>query len=203
MNAITDNRALRSRARGWVKLAALAVLFTAPILVAFWWTPTGFVNHGELVTPARPLPDLEFATLDGAPLSFSALKRKWTLMYIGMPACGEVCKNNLYKINQVRLAQSKNAYRVQSVFVMPETLPERAADAVLTSYPGIIALRANARTMAVLKREFTHQQTQPPEARRVYVVDPLGNLMMSYPADADPTGMRKDLKRLLKVSQIG
>jgi len=38
---------------------------------------------------------------------------------------------------------------------------------------------------------------------RVYLVDPLGNLMMSYPADMNPKGMQTDLKKLLKNSWAG
>ena len=38
---------------------------------------------------------------------------------------------------------------------------------------------------------------------QIYLIDPLGNVMMSYPKDATAKGMQKDLKRLLKVSKIG
>jgi hypothetical protein len=44
--------------------------------------------------------------------------------------------------------------------------------------------------------------TVPPKGR-VYLVDPLGNLMMSYPADMNPKGMQTDLKKLLKNSWAG
>jgi hypothetical protein len=37
----------------------------------------------------------------------------------------------------------------------------------------------------------------------IYMIDPLGNLMMRFPKDIDPSKMAKDIKRLLKVSQIG
>ena len=37
----------------------------------------------------------------------------------------------------------------------------------------------------------------------IYLIDPLGNLMMRFPKDADPARMVKDLKRLLKISRIG
>jgi hypothetical protein len=39
--------------------------------------------------------------------------------------------------------------------------------------------------------------------RHIYVVDPLGNLMMRYPEDPDPGRVIKDLERLLKLSRIG
>jgi hypothetical protein len=38
---------------------------------------------------------------------------------------------------------------------------------------------------------------------RVYLIDPIGNLVLSYAPDADPSGMRKDLARLLRLSQVG
>ena len=37
----------------------------------------------------------------------------------------------------------------------------------------------------------------------IYLVDPLGNLVLRYPRDADPSRIRKDIERLLKVSRIG
>ena len=204
MNTVAENHPQRgSRRAQWVKLGLLALLFAAPIIAAFWWQPTGFVNSGELVTPARPLSNIVFATMDGAPFPLADLKSKWTLIYIGIQPCEEVCEKNLYKIRQVRLAQTKHAYRVQSVFVTPVTTSDAAVAALLSRYPGVIGLRADDRAMAALVDEFTYKQAKPPEAGRVYVVDPLGNLMMSYPPDADPSAMRKDLNRLLKVSQVG
>ena len=37
----------------------------------------------------------------------------------------------------------------------------------------------------------------------IYLVDPLGNLMMRYPRDPDPAKLVKDLQRLLRYSRIG
>jgi hypothetical protein len=38
---------------------------------------------------------------------------------------------------------------------------------------------------------------------RIFVVDPLGNVVASYPADADQGRLLEDLERLLAVSRIG
>jgi hypothetical protein len=35
------------------------------------------------------------------------------------------------------------------------------------------------------------------------VIDPIGNLMMRFPADPDLNRVKKDLVHLLKVSRIG
>jgi len=204
MNAYAENLPpRRSRPAQWVKLGLLALLFAAPMIAAFWWKPTGFVNYGELITPARPLSNIVFATMEGQPFPLENLKSKWTLLYIAAQPCAEVCEENLYKIRQVRLAQTKHAHRVQSVFVTPTAVSDAAVDALLSRHPGVVGLRADAQAMSALVDEFTYKQAKPPEPGRVYVVDPLGNLMMSYPPDADPSAMRKDLSRLLKVSQIG
>jgi hypothetical protein len=40
-------------------------------------------------------------------------------------------------------------------------------------------------------------------AAGIYIVDPHGNLMMSYPASGSARGLLKDLERLLKLSHIG
>ena len=40
-------------------------------------------------------------------------------------------------------------------------------------------------------------------AHTLFVVDPLGNLMMSYDARQNPQGLLEDLKKLLRLSHIG
>lgn len=181
----------------------IALVFAAPVIGAFFWKPTGYVNHGELVKPARPISDIDFIKPDGASFPFAGLKHKWTLLYIGADQCRETCRQNLYKIQQVRLAQAKEAHRVQSVYIRPTGDLPADTNSVFLRYPGMIILGADTATMYSLAKEFVLEDLMPPGAERVYVIDPLGNLMMSYPPDADPTEMRKDLKRLLKVSQIG
>ena len=58
---------------------------------------------------------------------------------------------------------------------------------------------ANAQDSAVLK-SFPFRDAQ---RDHIYLVDPLGNVVLRYPKDADPSRMKKDLERLLKVSRIG
>ena len=36
----------------------------------------------------------------------------------------------------------------------------------------------------------------------IWLIDPLGNVMLRYPPQADPVGNKNDLVRLLKVSRI-
>ncbi len=182
----------------------IALLFVVPVVGALFWKPTGYVNHGELVEPARLIPDVKLEKLDGTPFNFSHLHNKWTLLYMGGQLCDEVCKDSLYKIQQVRLAQSKNAHRVQTVYLVPVHGGTTNAQTLIRQHPGMIGLAAEQAAFKRLAEQFkVNSRTPLNGAQRIYVVDPLGNLMMSYPPDADPSNMNEDLRRLLKVSQIG
>jgi len=191
------------------KLLLLAALFVLPMLVAYalyysGWRPAAVHPHGELVQPARPVADAALVLLEGKPMRFSELRGKWTLVTFSAAECLKPCEHNLTKIRQVIAAQGKDADRVQSVLVVTDGRALDWLHYAVKDYPGMRVVTGPAESVTALAREFTLPAGSPLDnLNRVYLVDPLGNLMMSYPADADPTGMRKDLAKLLRVSQIG
>lgn len=192
-----------------VQLVLLVLLFflppaTAYILFFSDFRPTSGGNHGDLVTPARPIQNLTLRTLGGQEFKLSELRQKWALLYLGSERCDQRCADNLFKINQVRLTQGKNIGRVTSVYIVPENLPRIDIDEVEKTYPSILILRANPGVfMGLIEQLSGTEETALQGPGHVYIVDPLGNLMMSYQVEADPSGMSKDLKRLLKLSQVG
>lgn len=192
-----------------MQLGLLAAVFLLPPMVAYVlffvdFRPAVGGNYGDLITPARPMQDLALKTMDGRSFQLSELKQKWTLLYVGGRQCGDTCGQNLYKINQVRLAQGKNIKRVSSVFIAPESMSAPEVDEIARKYPNILILLAGPDVFMTLWKQLggaDGQVLHGPE--QVYIVDPLGNLMMSYQTGIDPDGIRKDLKKLLKLSQIG
>jgi cytochrome oxidase Cu insertion factor (SCO1/SenC/PrrC family) len=191
------------------KLLLLAALFVLPVLVAYalyysGWRPETVHPHGELVQPARPVADTALVLLDGKPLRFSELHGKWTLVTFSAAECLKPCERNLSKMRQVIAAQGKDSERVQSVLVVTDGKALDWMRNAIQDYPGMRIVTGPAAAVAALAREFALPAgNRLDTSDRVYLVDPLGNLMMSYPADADPTGMRKDLGHLLRISQIG
>lgn len=187
-----------------LKFLALAAVFAAPILAAtllysVGWRPQASVNTGELVQPPRPVANVSLATADGRALKFSDLQHKWTMLYFISDTCDEACAQALTKMRQAHLTQGKDSDRVQRVLVVTAPIARERLATLTQTYPDTLVLTGSS-----LAREFTLRGNNPPAASgRVYVVDPLGNFMMSYPANAEAKGMLKDLKRLLKISQIG
>jgi hypothetical protein len=198
-------------------LIALALLFFAPLGVAFYlyygpggWRPVGRVNHGELIDPPRPLPALSLplvsepsadgrADAGGAAADF--LRHKWTLLYLGPGACPQRCRTNLYDTRQVRIALNRDMSRVQRVFIAEGACCDWQY--LQAEHPDLITVRATADAAPLLALLPSVHGVSPASADRVYLVDPLGNLMMSYAPDANPKGMLEDLKRLLGLSHVG
>lgn len=199
----TDDAALRRARRA---LLGLAAIFFLPLAVSFLlyygtgWRPAGRVHHGELIDPVVPLPVVALTAAGGGPVGADFLRRDWHLVYVGDGACNPACRSALLLTRQVRLALDKDLTRVVRVFLYTGALG--AGDALRTEHPDLVVVRGDGPRGEQLLAVFP-QRPALHTAGRLYVVDPLGNLMMSYPAGTPPRDLLEDLKRLLKLSHIG
>ena len=170
-----------------IKLALIGAACAAPFVLGtaaylLDWAPGKPANYGELIAP-RPLA--------GPPLE--ALRGKWVLVSFDAAACDAYCERKLYFMRQIRTAQHKDAGRVERLWVLTDAGKPRAE--LLAAIEGT-RLAAYKDTAAA--RDFPGNV-----ADHVYLIDPLGNLMLRFPRDADPRKMHKDLARLLRASRIG
>jgi hypothetical protein len=206
VNAVSE-----PRVRARMSLLLLLVLFAAPVVLAWLafyvfpeWRPSATANHGELIEPLRPLPPFQLETLAGKSVDESFVRGKWTLVYLMQGACTRPCVDQLFRLRQVRLAQGKNIDRVQRLILWDTTGVSPAKQAELDRhFPGQVLLSLEGRQSQALLNAFALDGQDPLQTGRVYLADPLGNLMMSYGAEADPRGMIEDLERLLKYSGLG
>jgi cytochrome oxidase Cu insertion factor (SCO1/SenC/PrrC family) len=188
-----------SRAR--LKLVLLAVLFFAPVIGAigiFFYAPewfSGRVNYGTLVSPARPVPDLALADAAGAPAP-EALRHKWSLVYLARATCDETCNARLVLTRQVRLALNEKRVRVQRVYVAPDAAAAARAKAELSAEHPDLVVVVGAGPAA---QDFF----QPTDPQALYLLDPLGNWLMVYTGVVEHKGLHRDLKKLLRISQVG
>jgi cytochrome oxidase Cu insertion factor (SCO1/SenC/PrrC family) len=170
-----------------------------------YWHPGGRVNAGDLIDPARPLPALTLplaapgAGTGAAQTNPQFLKGKWTFLYVQQGRCDDECRRHLYDTRQVRLALDREMDRVQRVFIGDSDCCDLKE--LLAAHPDLIAVRSSAADEPLLA--LLPQRSDALNSHRVYLIDPLGNLMMFYAADAKPKGMLEDMKRLLRLSSIG
>ena len=174
--------------RGRVKLALLAAFFLLPIGASWliWWfdlAPGVAGNYGTLLAPrAAALPPL------------AGLKGKWVLVQFDGGACDAACERKHYFMRQVRRAQGKQMGRIERLWLVTDAV--QPASALLAAIEGT-AIQLQSATLAA---------TFPAGGSvrdHIYLVDPLGNLMMRFPREPDPARVIKDLQRLLKASSFG
>ena len=194
--------------RGRRQLLLLAALFFVPLFVAFWlyygptpWRPAGSTSKGEIVEPARPLPAVVLPTMDGGRTDAQFLRGKWTMLYVGDGACGPDCRKALYLMRQSRIALNKDMDRVQRVFLVTGRCC--ATPFLAAEHPDLQVARLDDPAAAGLLAAFPSYTDAPGGAGRIYLVDPLGNLMMSYPRQAPDKALLTDMKKLLRLSHIG
>ena len=142
----------------------------------FGWSPGGASNYGELLPP-RPIP------------GFEPQRGKWVLVMFDAAACDPYCEKKLYFMRQVRRAQGKDMDRVERLWAITDGGKPRAE--LLAAIEGT-RIESKGAEGVFPGNAVDH----------IYLVDPLGNLMMRFPREPDPSKMIKDLQRLLKYSGV-
>lgn len=180
------------------KLLLLFLVSLAPVLASYFTyyviRPEGRRNYGELIDPQRPLPDFSGTDLAGRPVPLTSLRHQWLLISVADSACDTACDQHLYVQRQLREGLGPEKGRLDWVWL-------RTGDAALSE-----PLKQATAAATVLKVDEAELATwlQPAAGQRLadhlYVVDPIGNWMMRFPADADPAKIKRDLGRLLKAS---
>ena len=179
------------------QLWVIAAVSVAPLIFSFvayqLWRPSATTNHGALLE-ARALPDAPLRRVDGSVFRLSELKGKWLLVMADSGSCDAWCERKLYTIRQLRLAHGKGAGRIERVWlVTDEAVPAAAA---LNGYEGThVARAAGSEVLAALPAASALND-------HMFIVDPLGNAVLRYGRDAEPSRMIKDISRLLKASRV-
>jgi hypothetical protein len=182
-----------------LKLVALALVCAAPVIgsyLLYYGAPPegGKKNYGELL-PQAPVSALVPRADVPMPADIAPLGGKWLLVMVDSGACEEACTRKLWQMRQLRLTQGKEMERLVRVWLVDDdVLPN---EAVRKEYDGTVILpRSRFPELAVLPASTTPRD-------HLYLVDPIGNLMMRFPAEPDLNRIKKDLAHLLKVSRIG
>lgn len=184
-------------------LIGLAALFFLPLIGAFWlyyiggWRPAGNTNYGELISPVVTLSAPALRTPDGAPASPEVFKEKWSFVHIAEGNCDTTCRDALWMMRQTRLLLADDMDRVQRVFLAKGGCCD--TDFFDREHAGLRVLQVADESGARWLDSFPTK----PGVDYIYIVDPLGNLMMRFDIKENPKGLLSDIEKLLKLSHIG
>lgn len=194
---MTENAKPKKTTWARVQMLLIASVFFGPLVVATvmyyggYFQPDGRTNHGALLEPivsvAEKLPGSEVVEQgDGY----------WSLIYSGSGECGNDCKNALITLRQSQKMLGKEMDRIKRVFLHGESSPDTVF--LADEHAGLMATREDALRVLLNNKKPAELTTGG-----YFLMDPLGNLVMYFEPDIDPSDMVEDIKRLLKLSRIG
>lgn len=184
------------------KLFAVLLVCAAPVIISYLMyyvvKPEGRTNYGEILDPRQyPIPALVATDLEGKQRSLNEFRGKWVMLNVDGGACNEVCDRQMYEIRQLRTAQGKERERLERVWLITDK--DEVPKTVKEEYEGTHMLRVDPDVI----KSWLPVETGAMAVDHIYMIDPLGNLMMRWPKDADPNRMKKDIGKLMKASRIG
>jgi peroxiredoxin len=198
-----DPKSARKRGRWmlWLVLLVCASPMIASYFTYYVIKPEKRNNYGTLIDQrAHPVPAMATTTLDGRPQALEQFKGKWVMLMVGSGACPDVCQKQLFALRQLRLMQGKEADRIERVWLITDKEPLDTL--IIREYDGTHMLRADAATVT----QWLPVDGGTTPADHIYLIDPLGHLMMRFPKDPQLQEVRKvykDINKLLKASAVG
>ena len=192
------------------RLLIIFALFFVPLAIAaIWYTllpanyrPGSTTNNGNLIQPIYPVQAFSQKTKDGADYSGKDLETKWTLVHLVNDTCDEACSKWLYNTRQIRIALAEDMERVNRLTVVDSIKVATQNNKMWESHPDMkVIIDDEKGTLGPQIRSTADAQPYPENS--VFLIDPLGNLMMHFPPNLEPKKLMKDLEKLLKLSRIG
>lgn len=189
-----------------IALIIIAGLFVLPLALA-WLMYSGAIDYqpaetrnlGALVEPPVPaaIESLDVRDMNGQPAG--DWSEHWMVLYATPEPCEADCLADAAGLRQVHRAAGRNQQRIRLLLLGPGAQSQSGALGEL--YPAfLLASDAGGSVTAALDAVSAAQGASTPGS--LYLLDPLGNIMMFYAAGFDPNDLKKDLKRLLTWSKL-
>jgi hypothetical protein len=183
------------------KMVAVLLCCAAPVIASYFTyyviRPEGRSVYGELIDPQRPVPNITGTQRDGKPIQLSSLKGQWLLVAVADAGCDALCEQQLYLQRQLRESLGREKDRLDRVWIVSDAapIPERLDNGLR----GATVVRVPAAQLA----QWLSPSAGHALAEHFFVVDPMGNWMMRFPAGMDTAGAgraKRDLDRLMRAS---
>ena len=200
-NQALDGAEGRRTVVGRWKMIAVMLMCAAPVIASYFTyyviRPEGRSVYGVLIDPQRELPKLAATDRNGAPVDIATLKGQWLLVAVADAACDALCEQQLYLQRQLRESLGREKDRIDRVWLVSDAAP--VPERLNNGLHGATVLRVPADQLA----RWLAPASGHTLAEHLYVVDPMGNWMMRFPARMDAAGAsraKRDVDRLLRAS---
>jgi hypothetical protein len=201
MSEQTDN------SRSKTKLIFLILMFLLPVAGSWYLVfftdhardgmGGGGAEHGSLIQPPRQLENASLLKVNADSTEQASLYGKWSMLFFVDGPCGAECEENLYRLRQIRLATGREMKRLQRIAIIDESESSQFSDNLSESYPGQLYVSKEDLGGDFLQQ---FQGLELDDKAAIFLIDTRGFLMMRYPGDTDPSGIIRDLSRLLRIS---
>lgn len=191
------------------KLLTIIAWFLIPLAVAISWykllpedyRPASMTNNGELLDPVFTLTEFSYQTLEGEPFGNREVETIWTLLHFVEGECDADCSESLYNTRQMRISFGKDIDRIKRIAVVSGEVMSESNMKMWASHPDLLVLVATGTGMGVQIKQ--HLDDFERNSNAVFLLDPLGNVVIRFPGSLPVKLMKKDIKKLLKLSHIG
>lgn len=196
-----------------IVMLAIFATFAVPVLAAYlalstgWYQSQGTINKGHLITPPIDISQLNIVDQNNTPFISKDEEKSWYLFYIMPSHCDQACKNSLFLMRQSHIALGPDQNRVKQVVIHHNDPSQDIKDFIAEEFPTFGHYFADSSS---INQTFSTALENASESGDLFILDPLGFIMLNYPPVTDEhesilkgRDLLKDLKYLLKVSKIG
>ncbi|MBL4607414.1 MAG: SCO family protein [Pseudomonadales bacterium] len=207
---MTEEIEIKKKKRRLNPLTVMVVLFGFPYIISWYMFYSGdslFFKEGKsqgvLVSPVREIPEFETVDIAGNKVSRQLLQGKWSFLVVGPSKCDELCNETIVMLRQVRRAQAVGRKRVQRLWLLTENTHKAELNILIEDeHQGLNILMHSPQASQILY-PVLNPENSTIEDFSIFLIDPLGNLMMYYEPRTEGKKVLKDLKHLLKYSELG
>ncbi|HHJ35408.1 MAG TPA: hypothetical protein ENJ87_06555 [Gammaproteobacteria bacterium] len=201
-----SNNPIAGKKRNPYTVWFVVLSFIAPVVLAyivfFFVDVKSFVNHGEILNPIIHISDFGLRDDDGQPIPEAELTYKWRLISFLKKDCDEQCTTRLFDTRQIHASLGKDRHRVSRMFVHLEPADQALTRLIAEKHEKVIHVNGSAEHILEALGKNIHDDIGITH-NEVYIMDPMGNVMMRFTQDQPDKDFLYDLKKLLKASQIG
>ncbi len=196
---VSEDQPQRSNTALWILTAS----FFIPAILAYGYFYFGdrpsIKSNGELIIPIVDIHTLKISGNDAEVLSEEELTPHWRMLYFAGASCDSDCQTSIYNMRQINIGIGKYQDRVNHAIVHLADPDIAFAGLIAKEYSDTTGhIYAQAESITALSK----LEVNPAKMESIYLVDPLGNIMMYFPKQLKPKLIRKDLNKLLKVSRL-